>query len=218
MNLAPTTAISEHVRNQNAFSLGNRRIGLTGASTCNQIYQRRAGEGWGESSCWMVSFRATHILWRDEIHFAPPQTPWIDSIPQREYQETLWFHPWCHFVVRNEFRNHPQYLNNNSPVHTNKQWFPMLLRWRDSWISSIPSLMGCKFRGKKKKQKSPRLRQLQQLPEQPFPAPAPSSRWRSHHSWVQGHIPPGLCMFSFFCSKTFCGFNRIPLIAQKVKV
>ena len=36
------------------------------------------------------------ILWLDKIHFAPPKKPWNDiiPIPQREYQQTLWFPPW----------------------------------------------------------------------------------------------------------------------------
>ena len=42
------------------------------------------------------------ILWIDEIHFAPPQTPW----------------------------------NDDSPVNTNKQWFPMHSKWSERILST----------------------------------------------------------------------------------
>ena len=40
------------------------------------------------------------LLWMDEIHFAPPQTPWFRMIPLRKYQQTFWFQPWKPQVAR----------------------------------------------------------------------------------------------------------------------
>ena len=45
------------------------------------------------------------ILWMDEIlHHL--RNPGSDDSPINT--KKYWFQPWCHFAVRNEFRNHPQ--------------------------------------------------------------------------------------------------------------
>ena len=69
-----------------------------------------------------LSFLANHrghlhamalLLWVEEILHHRSETQGNHSIRQRKCEQTFWFQPWFHFVVRIGFR--PQYLVSQKP-------------------------------------------------------------------------------------------------------